>query len=88
MADTGPGGWQSIIDPNSPYKMLYSLQILNTLVSVNNQLLSDIELQERYEWRQRFLELGGFTHLYMILITSDVSEMMALNSSSNASQGE
>ena len=29
-------GWQSIIDPNSPYKMLYSLQILNTLVSVNN----------------------------------------------------
>jgi len=37
-------GWQSIIDPNSPYKMLYSLQILNTLVSVNNQLLTDVEV--------------------------------------------
>lgn len=71
-------GWQAIIDPNSPYKMLYSLQILNTLVSVNNQLLSDLELQERHEWRQRFLELGGFTHLYMILITSDVAEMLSV----------
>ena len=37
-------GWQSIIDPNSPYKMLYSLQILNTLVSVNNQVLTDVEM--------------------------------------------
>jgi len=70
-------GWQSIIDPNSPYKMLYSLQILNTLVNVNNQVLTDVEVQERYEWRQRFMELGGFTHLYMILITSDISEMIA-----------
>ena len=31
--------------------MLYSLQILNTLVSVNNQVLTDVEVQERYEWR-------------------------------------
>ena len=70
-------GWQAMIDPNSPYKMLYSLQILNTLVSVNNQVLSDVEVQERYEWRQRFLELGGFRHLYEILISADVSEMIA-----------
>ena len=38
-----------------------------------------MELQERHEWRQRFLELGGFTHLYMILITSDISEMLVVN---------
>ena len=57
--------------------MLYSLQILNTLVSVNNQVLNETEVQERYEWRSRFLQLGGFNHLYMILITSDVSEMLA-----------
>ena len=57
--------------------MLYSLQILNTLVSVNNQVLTDVEIQERYEWRQSFLELGGFTYLYMILIDSDISDMIA-----------
>ena len=79
IVDKEYSGWQSIIDSNSPYKMLYSLQILNTLVSVNNQLLNDIELQERHEWRQRFLELGGFKHLYIILITSDVSEMLIVN---------
>ena len=84
LAPDDSAGWHSIIDPNSPYKMLYSLQILNTLVSVNNQVLSDVEVQERYEWRQRFLELGGFTHLYEILITSDISEMIAPNGSSNA----
>ena len=65
--------------------MLYSLQILNTLVSVNNKLLNDIELQERHDWRERFLDLGGFTHLYMILITSDVSEMLVINSNNATS---
>lgn len=50
-SDSQQDGWQAIIDPNSPYKMLYSLQILNTLVSVNNQLLTDVEVQERYDWR-------------------------------------
>ena len=56
--------------------MLYSLQILNTLISVNNERLSENEVQERFEWRQRFLELGGFNHLYSILITSDVQDML------------
>jgi len=69
-------GWSEIVDPSSPYKMLYSLQILNTLISVNNDRLSETEVQERFEWRQRFLELGGFNHLYTILITSDIQEML------------
>ena len=73
-------GWKEIIDPNQTYKMLYSLQILNTLVTVNNQNQSEQQVQEKREWRQRFLELGGFNHLYMILITSDVNEMLDLTS--------
>ena len=73
-------GWKEIIDPSQTYKMLYSLQILNTLVTVNNQNQSADQVDEKREWRQKFLELGGFNHLYMILITSDVNEMMALTS--------
>ena len=75
--------WQAMVDPSQPYKMLYSLQILNTLVSVNNQVLSDVEVQERYDWRQKFLELGGFTHLYWVLIRTDVNELTKLYNSSS-----
>ena len=44
-------GWSEIVDPASTYKMLYSLQILNTLITVNNERLSENEDQERFEWR-------------------------------------
>ena len=63
--------WSKIIDPNGIHKMLYSLQLVNQLITINNEKLSDAEIQERFEWRQRFLELGGFDHLYFILITYD-----------------
>lgn len=56
--------------------MLYSIQIVNSLISVNNEKLSEAEIQERYEWRLRFLELGGFEHLYSILITSEPEEFL------------
>jgi hypothetical protein len=63
--------WSKIIDPNGIHKMLYSLQLVNQLITINNEKLSEAEIQERFEWRQRFLELGGFEHLYFILITYD-----------------
>jgi hypothetical protein len=61
--------------------MLYSIQIVNSLISVNNEKLSEAEIQERYEWRLRFLELGGFEHLYNILITADLDDFLGGNSS-------
>ena len=57
-------GWNHIIDPSSTYKMLYSLNILNTQISVNKAKMSDTEISESSEWRMKFLELGGFQHLY------------------------
>ena len=63
--------WSKIIDPNSIHKMLYSLQLVSQLITINNEKLCDAEVQERFEWRQRFLELGGFDHLYFIMITYD-----------------
>jgi len=61
--------WSQIIDPNGIHKMLYSLQLVNQLITINNEKLNEAEIQERFDWRQRFLELGGFDHLYFILIT-------------------
>jgi hypothetical protein len=56
--------------------MLYSLQIINSLISVNNDSMSEAENKEREEWRLKFLDLGGFDHLYTIFITSDVDEIL------------
>ena len=67
--------WSKIIDPNGIHKMLYSLQLVNQLITINNDKLSETEIQQRFEWRQRFLELGGFDHLYMILITYDFDSL-------------
>ncbi|CDW85633.1 ubiquitin carboxyl-terminal hydrolase family protein [Stylonychia lemnae] len=67
--------WCHIIDSSNVYKMLYSLQIVNSFISVNNEKLSEAEIQERYEWRERFLDLGGFDHLYSILITMDLDDL-------------
>ncbi len=64
--------------------MLYSIQIVNSLISVNNEKLSEAEIQERYEWRLRFLELGGFEHLYNILITADLDDFLGGSTSANA----
>jgi hypothetical protein len=48
------------------------------LISASNDGLSEQETKEREEWRLKFLELGGFNHLYMILITSDTDELLGI----------
>lgn len=42
--------------------------------------MSEAEVKEREEWRLRFLDLGGFEHLYIILITSDIDELLGCHS--------
>lgn len=74
--------WSKIIDPNGIHKMLYSLQLVNQLITINNEKLNEAEIQERFDWRQRFLELGGFDHLYFILITYDFDAISHMNDSS------
>lgn len=55
---------------------------------MNNEKLSEAEIQERYEWRLRFLELGGFDHLYTILITADPDEFLNIKPPTQAVHGK
>ena len=62
--------WNALIDSQNMYKCLYSLQIINSLIcSPDSESIEESELQERYEWRLRFINLGGFEHLTNILVT-------------------
>lgn len=45
--------WDNLFDRKSPFKLLYSLQILSTLL-----------VEESFNWKQTFFELGGVYHLY------------------------
>lgn len=64
--------WNALMDPLNMYKLLYSLQIINSLIcSPDNDNVDDVELQERYEWRLRFLKQGGFEHLVTILLSQN-----------------
>jgi len=70
--------WNLLMDSNNMYKLLYSLQIINSLIcSPDTETLDELELQERYEWRTKFLKLGGFEHLLTILLNqSNIEESL------------
>jgi hypothetical protein len=64
--------WNALMDSQNMYKLLYSLQIINSLIcSPDNESIEESELQERYEWRIKFLKLGGFEHLLKILLSQN-----------------
>jgi hypothetical protein len=48
---------------------------VNQLITINNEKLTELEIQERFNWRQRFLELGGFNHLYKILLSYNFDQL-------------
>lgn len=75
--------WDSLLDPNCMYKLLYSLQIIDSFISPPEQTQTREDIDERNMWRHKFLELGGFEHLYNILMTSELSKLLVGEQSHN-----
>ena len=50
--------------------------------------MSEAEAREREDWRLRFLDCGGFDHLYNILITSDIDELLGCNTNAVTNSNE
>lgn len=51
------GDWNTLLDSRCIFKLLYSLQIVNSIITS----------AECEDWKNRFLELGGLSHVYSIL---------------------
>lgn len=68
--------WTELLDPNCLHKLLYSLQIVNSFVGVVDHELTEEELKERAEWRANFLRMGGFKHLYSILMCAETRDLL------------
>jgi len=44
------------------------------MVSMNSESLQENDIAERALWRLKFLELGGFNHLYQLLLQSEIEK--------------
>ena len=76
--------WEALLDSNSLYKLLYSLQIIHGFIMGEPEgaeaaaagaggeggvsAVASMDAKEKEHWRLRFLEKGGYLHLYNILM--------------------
>lgn len=51
--------WTSILSPNCSHKLLYGLNIIKEILSLNSET-----------WKTKFLQVGGLDHLYRILMNA------------------
>lgn len=75
ISETEFTGWELLIDPFHTYKMLYSLQLINALTDVGQhkaKVGTPIEFDSA--WRLKFIEKGGLTHLFQLLLTTEVDK--------------
>eukprot|EP00743_Colponemidia_sp_Colp-15_P003962 GILK01004274.1.p1 GENE.GILK01004274.1~~GILK01004274.1.p1 ORF type:complete len:2187 (+),score=414.92 GILK01004274.1:440-6562(+) len=90
--------WDLLLDSSSVFRLLYSAQIIESLVEEHELLHPAADLAEedrekaesRANWRERFLLHGGFQHLYDILIKSPEdkqTDALSLFSSPGVSSG-
>lgn len=54
----------TLLDPASPQKLMYSLYIVEALVRMNPIKIKDSDSFEPNAWRKNFVECGGLRHLF------------------------
>jgi hypothetical protein len=59
--------WNELLDPSSLFKLLYSLQIIESLMYQENPT----DKTQLNEWCRQFVERGGVLHLLQILLNVD-----------------
>ncbi|KAF2075266.1 hypothetical protein CYY_003442 [Polysphondylium violaceum] len=55
--------WNNILDPSSSYKLLYSLQIIESMISPNSNPTNPSSSVTSANWKQKFINSGGANHL-------------------------
>jgi ubiquitin carboxyl-terminal hydrolase 34 len=59
--------WESLFDPTSKHRLLYSLQIIESFMEDVHEENPEI-METHREWKRNFLVKGGFQSLYRILL--------------------
>ena len=69
--------WTAVLTPTSPLKLLYSLEIVNKLVSRGTDTTAAASEEAAKSWCINFLRNGGVKHLIKVLMTCDVDGWLA-----------
>lgn len=62
--------WDELLNPNFLYKMLYSLKIINTLMTPSSDA-NEEEIVEKEMWCRKFFYAYGFHHLFKMLASNN-----------------
>lgn len=60
-------GWDNLFDPHSTHKLLYSLKIVEGLLSASSNVQQDEKETDQNSWKKKFIQKGGFKHLLKTL---------------------
>jgi len=66
--------WNSLLDSTSTYKLLYSLQIVQRIVTPQEAESAETE-KTRKAWIGDFIKKGGVSHVYFALLNLSVNEI-------------
>eukprot|EP01117_Protostelium_nocturnum_P003746 TRINITY_DN1501_c0_g1_i2.p1 TRINITY_DN1501_c0_g1~~TRINITY_DN1501_c0_g1_i2.p1 ORF type:complete len:1731 (-),score=672.01 TRINITY_DN1501_c0_g1_i2:2343-7535(-) len=70
--------WTSLLPATSPYKLLYSLQIVESILFPNLKN-GGVAVPNNKLWVQEFVIRGGFKHIFNILASTDWSKTIGEN---------
>jgi len=59
--------WNRVINPESNHRLLYTLQIIESFMEDPSEENQE-EFEQRRQWKLNFIKLGGFQHIYSILL--------------------
>ena len=77
----------TLLDPASPQKLMYSLYIVEALVKINPVKIKD-QCDNSFEpnaWRKHFVECGGLRHLFDVFVSG---KFLRLNKNVEMRAGE
>jgi len=74
----GGGGvdWDRLLDSRAVLKLLYSLEIVHHL-AIPEHGQSQSQEEATVAWCAKFVSLGGFSHLYNVLMRADLAPLLA-----------
>jgi len=74
LPETGDDKWNSLLDSKSVHKFLYSLQIIEGLLSLPTEATL-LQKQEKLKWLTEFCEKQGLAHLMKSLISLPITNL-------------
>jgi len=69
--DKGNTIWNELIDVHSTYRLLYSLQIMESFLEEKDPNKDTLDDPLKKAWQKQFIELGGFDYLLSIFMNTD-----------------